>query len=227
MVSEWPEYPHTDNVWARDDTTHRLIEDAWRTPEFGLLRDVNWRATEKVDGTNIRIFVGEEGIPMVLGRTKDAQLPRPLLQALTDLLTPKIARLKAQFSITNAYEEGTSKVVLYGEGYGPGIQRGGWYRDTPGFILFDVRVGRWWLTWDTMVSIAMALELDHVPVVTVAPLPMLVSLVRGGFRSIVAQAATTEQAEGVVARPLVDLFDRRGNRIQVKIKTKDFREWQA
>lgn len=225
-------FPHIDNVWARQMEKEkpgfgRLIEDAWKIPEFNYLRDNNWRATEKVDGTNIRVYVTPAGDISFLGKTMAAQIPKPLCKALYDLFHDKVPAIKAQFfqEDPDTCEPPRGPIVLYGEGYGPGIQRGGWYRDTPGFILFDVRVGQWWLRWDAIEAIAKAIEVDLVPIVAIAPLPLLVSLVRGGFRSVVAKSAIAEQAEGIVARPTCDLVSRNGGRIIVKIKTRDFTEW--
>jgi len=222
-------FPHIDNVWARQMETEkpgfgRLIEGAWKTPEYDYLRDCNWRAMEKVDGTNIRVYITPTGDVSFLGKTLAAPIPKPLLAALYALFDDKAPAIKAQFFANDPHGM-ASPVVLYGEGYGPGINRGGWYRRDPGFILFDVRVGPWWLQWDAIQSISTALQVDLVPVVAVAPLPMLVSLVRGGFRSIVAQGGGSEIAEGVVARPTCDLRLRNGGRVITKIKTKDFMEW--
>ena len=46
----------------------------------------------------------------------------------------------------------------------------------------------------------------------------IVELVRRPFESAIG----TARAEGIVARPIDTLFDRRGKRIIIKLKTKDF-----
>jgi hypothetical protein len=50
------------------------------------------------------------------------------------------------------------------------------------------------------------------------PLEQVVNLVRDPFPSMLGTAI----AEGIVARPIGTLFDRRGERIIIKLKTRDF-----
>lgn len=116
------------------------------------------------------------------------------------------------------------EVTLFGEGYGAKIQKGGQYlRDRCDFVLFDVKVGDWWLRRDDVEDVAIKLGLDVVPVVTTAPIYWAVDKVQKGFDSAWKGATP----EGLVGRPAVDLFNRRGNRIITKIKRRDFTEGRA
>jgi hypothetical protein len=45
----------------------------------------------------------------------------------------------------------------------------------------------------------------------------------GTVRSPNLRSVPTCEAEGVVIRPLVDLYDSKGNRIIAKLKTRDFK----
>ena len=118
---------------------------------------------------------------------------------------------------------GASQVVLFGEGYGAGIQKGGKYRPTPDFILFDVWIDGWWLKDEDMRGIAAKLDLEAVPgyVFDVSLDEMIADMNcptvtwRSHFGDFIP--------EGFVGKPLVPLFDRRGNRIIVKLKFKDLR----
>jgi len=47
------EYPKIETIFNRDDK-FKVIEDAYRFPELELID--NWWITEKIDGTNVRIF---------------------------------------------------------------------------------------------------------------------------------------------------------------------------
>ena len=111
-------------------------------------------------------------------------------------------------------------MCLYGEGYGTGIQKGGCYRDDKGFVLFDVWVNGWWLRREAVFDIADQLAIGVVPVVGVGTLPELVREVKAGFESQWGRF----EAEGVVARPVVELCARNGQRIITKLKYKDFKE---
>lgn len=87
------------------------------------------------------------------------------------------------------------------------------------FILFDTWVDGWWLQQDNMLDISVKLSLQHVPIVGAGTLEDAVQLAQKGFVSHWGDFL----AEGIVLRPLVDLFTREGHRIITKIKYRDFR----
>ena len=94
------------------------------------------------------------------------------------------------------------------------------------FILFDVRVGDWWLLRDKVESIADALGIKAVPLVGYMTIPEAIEFVRRGFTSMIA-ADPTLPAEGLVLKTPVGLLDRTGHRIVAKVKTVDFRKLEA
>jgi len=111
-------------------------------------------------------------------------------------------------------------VCLYGEGYGAKIQKGGGnYRQDQDFVLFDVKIGDWWLQRSDVKDVAGKLGLDVVPVIGSGTLAEMVEQTRQGFDSIWGNF----KAEGIVARPAIELKTRSGHRIITKIKYKDFR----
>ena len=67
-------------------------------------------------------------------------------------------------------------------------------------------------------DIAEKLNIDHVPIIGRGTLPEMVAMARTGFKSRWGDFA----AEGIVARPAVELVGRNGRRIITKIKTRDF-----
>jgi hypothetical protein len=112
---------------------------------------------------------------------------------------------------------------LYGEGYGARIQKGGNYLpDRTDFILFDVKVDTWWLTRESIEDIATKLAIPIVPVIGKGTLLQAVSYVKHGFTSTIA-VNTKYQAEGLIMKPPVELFNRNGHRVISKIKFKDFK----
>jgi hypothetical protein len=125
-----------------------------------------------------------------------------------------VERLRPVFSGT--------KAVLYGEGYGAGIQKGGGeYSPTKKFILFDVLVdGKWWLSQENVEDVAAKLGIDVVPDFGLMTLEEATELVRVGFKSRLNGGL--KDAEGLVGRPEEALFDKKGHRLIVKLKTKDF-----
>jgi hypothetical protein len=113
-------------------------------------------------------------------------------------------------------------VVLYGEGYGAGIQKSGMqYSATKKFILFDVFVdGQWWLNQEQVEDVGAKLGLDVVPFMGDWSLDEATDFVRAGFVSHIPGAA--KKAEGLVGRTIETLFDKHHHRIITKLKTKDF-----
>jgi ATP-dependent RNA circularization protein (DNA/RNA ligase family) len=206
-------YHKIPTVFKRDPATkyRTLLEGVYATPALEYLRFNNWLLTEKVDGTNIRVMWQPETGITFGGKTDNAQIPAFLVNRLNEMFSDKASVFADAFD---------GPVCLYGEGYGAKIQKGGGnYSKTQEFVLFDVKVGDWWLEWDDVVDVASKLDLRVVPVlVSVSTLPEMVELVKGGITSTWGDF----QAEGVVARPLVSLRNRNGSRIITKLKTRDF-----
>lgn len=201
------EYPKIESLFDRDEGTHRFVVGRWRLPEFEYLRNCEWRFTEKVDGTNIRIGWDGEKV-QIGGRTERVQIPVFLLDRLVELFPAE------KFGIFDG------PVCLYGEGYGARIQKGGgkYKADGVDFVLFDVKVDRWWLRHEDMLDVAGKLGIDVVPIRASGNLDSIIKFVRDGFPSWWGEFP----AEGLVGRPIVDLCRRSGERIIVKLKTRDF-----
>jgi len=203
------EYAKIRSIYKRDEKTHRFIEGDWSTPEIAFLKDCDWEWTEKVDGTNIR--VGWDGAVVELGgRTAAAQIPATLVVRLQSLLP--VGLFAANYA--------DSPLVLYGEGYGSKIQKGGgnYKSDGVDFVLFDVRVGDYWLRRADAEDVAAKLGLSVVPVVGHGTIIDAITMVKPGFRSRWGDFL----AEGLVLRTPDGLMDRRGTRIVTKLKTKDW-----
>lgn len=208
------EYHKIQTVLKRDPKTNfkTLLDGQYSLLEFEYLSNNEWVFTEKVDGTNIRVMFSNDGIRFG-GKTDRADIPAMLVNALTGMF--EYDRLIEIFGL----EENTA-VCLYGEGYGAKIQKGGGnYRKDQGFVLFDVKVGEWWLQRKDVEDIATKLNLDIVPVIGTGTLPEMIKMARGGFNSQWGEF----QAEGIVARPKVEIRIRNGHRLITKIKCKDFK----
>ena len=222
------EYQKINTLFKRD-SNNVIMPDAWADPMFEYLANTKWEATEKVDGTNIRIIItppATEGAPVGVefrGRTDAAQIPEHLLKRLEELFP--VDKMTEQ--LNPAVRPMKDTIVLYGEGYGEKIQSGGRYtKGGADFILFDIRVGDWWLLRDKVESIADVLGIKAVPLVGYMTIPEAVEFVRRGFTSMIA-ADPTLPAEGLVLKTPMGLLDRTGHRIVAKVKTVDFRKLEA
>ena len=207
------EYNKIDTVFKRDmDGTKNLIEGEFRSKSVEYLKDNRWYFTEKIDGTNIRVYWDGHSVSFG-GRTDRANIPSHLLETL-----------KGMFG-TNEAEEmfeqtfGEKEAILFGEGYGPKIQSGGLYRSDVSFILFDVMVGDVYLDRDAIESIAESFGIDIVPIVLVGTIQQAVDFVKTFPKSTIG----TANMEGVVGKPMTELYEKNGKRVIVKIKACDFR----
>ena len=212
-------YHKIQTVYKRDPETKykTLLEGDYSRPEFEFLKDNKWVFTEKVDGTNIRVMFANDEITFG-GKTDRAQLHMELVQRLQDTFLPKLDEFRETFRPKDGEEK--VGVCMYGEGYGPGIQKvGGLYRKDKDFVLFDIKIGAWWLQREDVEDIAFNMGVDIAPQIGSGTLHDMVDMVRGGITS----AWGDFQAEGIVARPEVELKARNGQRIITKLKCKDFK----
>lgn len=207
------EYHKIQTVWKRGPDNHHktLLNGAWAKPEFDYLQNNMWDFTEKVDGTNMRAIWNGESV-VIGGKTDRAQIPSKMVTVMVNLFdtTPARATFKELFQ--------GSAVTLYGEGYGAGIQKGGIYGSNQQFILFDVRVEKWWLSREDVLDIALKFNLRVVPHIGAGTLRQMIQNVQYKHQSQWGDFPL----EGIVARPRTELCSRDGERVITKVKCKDF-----
>lgn len=206
------EYEKIETLYVRDDKTKKLVEGKFRNETVELLKDIDWEFTEKIDGTNIRIYWDGHKVSYY-GRTDKAQIPSQLMNRLIELFGGDINE--------EMFEQkfGDMPVMLIGEGYGAKIQKGGGdYRADNDFILFDVCINGNYQPRESVKEIANYFNIDVVPTIMIGKLQDGVDYVKSKPKSKIGNA----DSEGLVARPLKELKDRTSNRIIVKIKVKDF-----
>lgn len=207
-------YPKIETLYERD--ADFSITDVLKRPVLASISE--WLVTEKIDGMNIRVDVrpNEHGdCVRFAGRSDNAEIPTDLMEYLERTFT-----LEQLVDLRRSGDDGMA-ITLYGEGYGAGIQKGGSYSNDKRFILFDVLLGdEWWMTDEVVSEFAARLGIARVPILGTYTLRAIRAIVRRGFHSIIAP---TRMAEGIVARTLEPLFDRRGQRLIIKLKTDDWK----
>lgn len=205
-------YPKIETVFKRDERgTKKLIPGAFRNETVEFLSGLPWVFSEKIDGTNIRVHWDGHAVEFG-GRTERAQIPAPLVNYLNATFkTPEAEELFEQ-------KFGEAEIMLFGEGYGAGIQSGGAYRKDLSFIMFDAFCGGLWLKRDAIEDIARTFAIDAVPIVLTGTIADGVEFVKRERKSTIGAA----DMEGIVGKPAIDILDRRGQRVIVKIKRRDF-----
>lgn len=207
------EYNKIDTLYKRDmEGSKRLLEGEFRNPTVEFLKDNIWQFTEKIDGTNIRVHWDGHRVQFG-GRTERAEIPAHLLSFLN-----------ATFGTSEAeqiFEEkfGETEVILFGEGYGPKIQNGGLYRKDVSFILFDVLISGNYQPRESIEDIAKSFGIDIVPIIFEGTIQEGVDFVKTHPDSTMG----TAKMEGLVGRPKIEMRDRCGKRVIVKIKWEDFK----
>ena len=208
------EYTKISTIYKRDvEGTKKLIEGVYNDEAVEFLKDKPWVCTEKIDGTNIGIVWDGHRVSYQ-GRTERAQIPAHLMNKLIELFGGEANE--------EIFEQkfGEMPVILFGEGYGAKIQNGGNYRNDVSFILFDVYLPdqNLWLKRDALEDIARAFNIELVPIILIGSLDEAVAYVKSHPKSTIG----TANMEGLVCKPAVDMLDRRGRRIIVKVKVCDF-----
>ena len=242
-------YQKINTIFKRDENNIIMPDAEFAIPELEWLRNCKFDATEKIDGTSIRIEV----MPYVVnkaaghgwdpcyafevfykGKTDNAQVPPHLLKYLEETY-PEEKVLEAlglpkYMSEEYCQEKGYNTFddipiptyTIYGEGYGVKIQKGGNYiKDGVGFIVFDVKVGDLYLLRPNMEDIALKLGAPIVPYMGQFTIDEAIEFVKKGFKSTIAENKDYD-AEGLVLKAPNGLMTRRGERIVFKIKTCDF-----
>lgn len=226
-------YPKIQTLYERDPDNFRVRVGKLRKPEFATVR--TWLVTEKIDGTNIRVILCPDGRVSFRGRTDRAQL----YPKLVDVLNHMFPEGTTQALYPDQKEDTPYPwTILYGEGYGEKIQKGGGdYREGQSFRLFDVLIipqeaeRGWWQEWDTVREMAGRLGIETVPFNSrLEVLPTTARDLLAWFpTSVVAITEKCEHApnfarlpEGIVARTNPLLFNRLGERVMWKLKLRDF-----
>lgn len=235
------EYGKTENIFARDDETKKLI-GVFRVPEVGLIDPGQWIATEKIDGTNVRLTIvpAEDGgdyeifgsfQTILKGRSDAATLPKGLAWEMP------IETQDNPGVLTELYEAlelpPHTVVTFYGEAYGAGIQKGGIYSSEKRIRVFDLVTsrprlirGEWshsWRPYSQLLEAARIVGLTPVPELPRMSLEGYLAAVAHGFSTrITDEGGTGGEAEGVVIRTDPYVYNFRGSRVFAKIKTRDF-----
>lgn len=250
-------YQKINTIFMRDVKNVIMPYESFTEPEFEYLRSLKWRGEEKIDGTNMRIEVKKglvaaddgtvHGVSFEVrfaGKTDNAQIPKNLEKHMKEKYTDDKVLASLGLKEFIPVEEWTDHkwvdsegkpfwdaipniYTIYGEGYGEGIQSGGWYiKGGNEFIVFDVKVNDIYLKTDARDEIATKLGAPIVPLIGYFTLDEAIDFVRKGFRSKIAQDPEAKMAEGLVLRTDLGLRNRMGKRLIVKVKYEDFQKYR-
>jgi hypothetical protein len=239
VIMPYDEFAVPELEWLRDckfdaeekvDGTNTRIEVTreFIKSDIGNNIGIKWNVTYKGKTDNAQIpkmlyaylttELTEDKVLNALGLSKEMYVTDELMQEKTWSV------LNTQF---NVYELDETKIpkryTLYGEGFGAGIQSGGYYRKDNSFIGFDVKVDDMYLLRENRDEIFKKLGVDIVPFMGTFTIDEAIEYVKKGFNSNIAEE--THLAEGLVLRTPMGLKTRKGERIIFKVKTCDFQKY--
>lgn len=205
------EYHKIETLFKFNNETKKFT-NVFYNSNVDLLKNNQWIFTEKIDGTNLRIYWDGHKLQYG-GRTNEAQFSKEQIKFIEERLVNENIEIlfEQKFQDVEAY--------IFGELYGVKIQNGGLYTNGEGldFKVFDIEVGGTILTYDSMIVLATELSYDYVPIVLIGTIDDAINYVLTHSTSTFSNA----KLEGLVGKPIGDFRDRLGKRIVVKIKKRD------
>lgn len=140
----------------------------------------------------------------------------------------KFVALFDEVALLKAFQENFSfDVVVFGEGYGGKQQKmSHTYGPDLKFIVFDVKVGDYWLNVPNAEDVAHKLGLEFVPYVRIPTTIEAIDAERDAdsVQAVRNGMGSGHKREGVVLRPLIEMKTNDGNRVMSKHKGADSRE---
>lgn len=208
-------YPKIRNIYYRNmNGDKKIVQGKYSKDYLEYLANLEWEGTEKLDGMNVGLVWDGYKITFQ-GRTEKTAFTKEQLEYLvTNFATPEVEEvLEQQF--------GDSSAIFYGELVGKGIGACGakYYADGYRFVVFDILANDVWYNRGAVDHFAKAIGAEIAPVLITGTLPELVEHVRQ--KPADSMAHDLLEAEGLVARPKIELFNNKGERIITKIKVRD------
>lgn len=214
-------YCKINTLYKRDEKGKIMIGEFSR-PEFEYLHNLPWIAYEKIDGTNMSYYWDGHTLE-IHGKTENASIPNSLINKMSTMVTKEMMEKVFPLKYDESGNEIPMLIIIYGEGYGAKIQKcGGRYMSKDvNFRVFDINIDDWWLELDDVKDICNKLNLEMAVPYGELTIQEAEEMVIKGFKSTISEDETLI-AEGLVLRPKVQLFNKRGERIMVKIKYCDY-----
>lgn len=203
-------------IFKRNPVTKKVTQE-FSSEMFEVLKDCPyWEFTEKIDGTNIRVHWDGHKFNFY-GRTDKSDIPKKLLSKLEEIFINDYMEEKMEELV------GNKECIIFGEGYGDGIQKCGkdYIEDGNDFIVFDIIVDGEYV--DDYRSFCNAIGLKFVPVIFTGDLEDGFVYVRRGHKSEIGSC----EFEGLVGRLPNCIRDKDGNVIRIKIKVKDMKDLEV
>jgi len=218
-INDFTKYDKFSSPFKKDDNFFNKEELSQKLPKG------KWILTEKIDGTNIRIILEKPkengsrcifiGSRKLILNNKDKG-SKQYLDCITDV---NLNKIKEYFKDIN------STVVIYGEGYGAGVQKGGIYSSKKNFRVFDIRIGNAYQDFNYIEKVCIDNQLNIVPVFGISEFIDYDCCIRNlnNFDTTLIEEGSGGKPEGLVYKFEPVLLNKYGERLIFKVKFKDFK----
>lgn len=218
-LNDFTKYIKFSSPFVKDEKFKNTMDEAQYLPEG------NWIKTEKIDGTNIRIILTkpvDEKREILIGSRKlilnpDDVTSKQFYDCLENVNLNKIAEY---------FKETNSTVVIYGEGYGAGVQKGGIYSPKKDFRVFDIKIGNAYQDFEFVEKVCIDNQLNIVPVLGKTRVMSYGECIESlsKFQDTLIRDGCGGKPEGIVYKHEPVLLNKYGERLIFKVKFKDFKE---
>ncbi len=220
-LNSFTKYGKFSSPFKKDEKFLNTTEMAQQLPNG------EWIITEKIDGTNIRIILTkpEEGKREIhiasrkLILNKDDKGSKSYLDCIKEVNLHKIEEY---------FKDVDSTVIIYGEGYGAGVQKGGIYSSIKNFRVFDIRIGEAYQDFKYVKKVCIDNQLNIVPIIdTIKTITYeeCINRLKSNNETLIKEG-TGGKLEGIVYKFEPVLLNKYKERLIFKAKFKDFNEFK-
>ena len=217
-------YPKIRSLFKRDNQFKFTEQYTSASLQEFSEKNFKWSCYEKIDGMNMRVYCNYERNEFkYFGRTDSADIPEHLKPELEKIVE---SVKKNKEAVKQALQ--ASIFVLFGEGFGHKIQKGGLYLgdktachafDSYAYIVTkENQYKGFWLDSKKLDELLKILQVEKVPSFGQMTVHSAVEMVKNGFSSKYG----TAKAEGLILKTDFPVFDSFGERLIFKVKSKDF-----
>ena len=217
-LNDFTKYEKFSSPFVKDD---RFLNTAILSQ---ALPKGKWILTEKINGSNIRIILtkpNDDGeIEVHIGSRKlilnpDDKGSKVFFDCLDEV---NLNKLRKYFKDVN------STIVIYGEGYGSGIQKGSIYSHKKNFRVFDIRIGQAYQDWSFVEKVCVDNQLSLVPVYNIVDIISYDGCVShlNYFQETLIKEGDGGRPEGLVYKFEPVLLNKYKERLLFKVKFEDF-----
>ena len=208
------EYQKIGNIFKFDAKYKTIVG---LNEPYETLKNIIWQGTEKIDGTNTRVYW--DGHRISWGGHTDTSVMQP---NVSKYMEETFGTQEMEYLFEQAF--GEKEVYIFGEAFGGGIQKGGGLYVADGkavsFIVFDINISGFDLRRQDVTNVAAQLGLQAVPVCFEGTLDEAKAYVAEHHMSTLNGGK--HEMEGLVLVPRdIQLYDKKHKLIKCKCKYRD------